>query len=253
MNPKLKNQPKERAAVKGRAHPNPGGATASGSAQAHNPDAGAENNASFKTAAACSPAASRAAPRPARRLRPGGSPHRKTPPQRTPERINPDRPNPPQPTPERLSTPSQSTDSRSGRGRSRDAGSAADANSGGSALILSNCTATPRGLALSRGMVILGPREMRPVPLSEQAEVRALFRCRTFQRFVDNGVFRLSELSDNDADVEVKTPPPPATLTRPVSLDGVLECSIGPGTGERAARPTLIGYQQDLPDPVRES
>lgn len=238
MNPKLKNQPKERAAVKGRAHPNPGGATASGSAQAHNPDAGAENNASFKTAAACSPAASRAAPRPARRLRPGGSPHRKT---------------PPQPTPERLSTPSQSTDSRSGRGRSRDAGSAADANSGGSALILSNCTATPRGLALSRGMVILGPREMRPVPLSEQAEVRALFRCRTFQRFVDNGVFRLSELSDNDADVEVKTPPPPATLTRPVSLDGVLECSIGPGTGERAARPTLIGYQQDLPDPVRES
>lgn len=114
------------------------------------------------------------------------------------------------------------------------------------ALMLTNCTDTPRGIALQKGIVILQPREMRKVPHDEQEELIALFKNETFQRFVDNGIFRLSKIGDDEQCVVVKTPAPPEDLSDSISINE-LELSIGTATGSRAGKPRVVEHQQGGP------
>lgn len=89
---------------------------------------------------------------------------------------------------------------------------------GGGACVLTNCTDSPRGLSLSRGLMVLGPREMRSLGADEYAEVRKLLRTEMLQRLVDSGIFRLSGLGDDEASIRVQTPAPPAILAEAVPV-----------------------------------
>jgi len=121
---------------------------------------------------------------------------------------------------------------------------------GGSVLVLTNCTDSPRGIAFKKGIVILQGREVRRVPDDEQAEVRAMFKSRTFQRFVDNGIFRLAELSDDEESVVVPTPAPPAGLDTTIQTS--TERPVSTSTGPRATAPTVVEHQAGGPLPVQE-
>lgn len=106
------------------------------------------------------------------------------------------------------------------------------------AMVLTNCTDAPRGITLKTGVVLLQPREIRTVPLAEQDEIRALFRCKTFQRFVDNGIFRLSGMNDDEESTKVPTPEAPAALKEGVNVDG-LQAPVNLSTP-----PKVVEYQQ---------
>lgn len=105
-------------------------------------------------------------------------------------------------------------------------------------MVLTNCTDAPRGITLKTGVVLLQPREIRTVPLAEQDEIRALFRCKTFQRFVDNGILRLSGMDEDEESTDVPTPEAPAALKEGVSVDG-LQAPVGVSTP-----PKVVEYQQ---------
>jgi len=115
-----------------------------------------------------------------------------------------------------------------------------------SVLILTNCTDSPRGILLKKGIVILQGREMRRVPLDEQDEIKAMFGSETFQRFVDNGVFRLTQMKDGEESVKVKTPAPPADLIQGVKTDS-LENTVSTATGPRAKEPVVVEHQSGGP------
>ena len=113
-------------------------------------------------------------------------------------------------------------------------------------MILTNCTDSPRGIALKQGIVMLKGREMREVPEAEQAEIRALFKNKTFQRFVDNGIFRLSEMGADEASVKVKTKPSPSSLEPAVKKDS-LQTTVGTKTGSKAKEPVVVEHQAGGP------
>lgn len=115
-------------------------------------------------------------------------------------------------------------------------------------MILTNCTDTARGISLQKGLRIIGPREMYQVPPEERDEVKALFKSKSFQRFVDNGIFRLSKIKDDEESVEVRTPTPPADLTAAVPVEG-LKNPAGTGTGTLARAPEVVGHQTGGPLP----
>lgn len=110
-------------------------------------------------------------------------------------------------------------------------------------MVLTNCTDAPRGITLKNGVVLLQPREMRVVPLEEQDEVRALFRSRTFQRFADNNIFRLTGLDDDEESTAVPTPEAPPALTEGVKVDG-LQTPVAVSTP-----PKVVEHQQGGPLP----
>lgn len=119
-------------------------------------------------------------------------------------------------------------------------------------MILTNCTDTRRGISLKQGIRYLEAREMWSVPLELQDEIRGLFRCRTFQRFVDNGVFRLSPLEDGEESTVVKTPAPPADLAPESAVSG-LENPAGTATGHLARAPEVVGHQTGGPVPETDT
>lgn len=105
-------------------------------------------------------------------------------------------------------------------------------------MVLTNCTDAPRGITLKTGVILLQAREMRAITLQEQDEIRALFRCKTFQRFVDNGIFRLSGMDDEEESTAVPTPEAPAALKEGVNVDG-LQAPVDVSTP-----PKVVEYQQ---------
>lgn len=109
-------------------------------------------------------------------------------------------------------------------------------------MILTNCTDAPRGLALQKGVKVLEPREMWMVPAGQRDEIKALFKSETFQRFVDNDIFRLSKMSTDEESVVVKTPEPPADLAPVVGVDS-LERPVSTETGSRASAPVVVEHQ----------
>ncbi len=109
-------------------------------------------------------------------------------------------------------------------------------------MILTNCTNTQRGITLKDGIKFLEPREMWIVPSDKEDEVRTMFNSRTFQRFVDNDIFRLSEIRDGEEGTEVKTPEPPADLTAAAGVEG-LQTPVGTATGNLASSPRVVEHQ----------
>ena len=109
-------------------------------------------------------------------------------------------------------------------------------------MILTNCTNTQRGITLKDGIKFLEPREMWTVPSDKEGEIRVMFNSRTFQRFVDNDIFRLSEIRDGEEETEVKTPEPPADLVAAASVDG-LQAQVGTATGSLASAPKVVEHQ----------
>ena len=118
-------------------------------------------------------------------------------------------------------------------------------------MILTNCTDTQRGIMLKKGIILLGPREMRTVPIEEQDEIKAMFACTTFQRFVDNGIFRLSKMRDDEQSVEVETPEPPANLTSAVGAEGLVT-PVSTETGPKSQEPVVVEHQTGGPLPSAE-
>ena len=113
-------------------------------------------------------------------------------------------------------------------------------------MILTNCTNTQRGITLKDGIKFLEPREIWTVPSAKEDEIRAMFKSRTFQRFVDNDIFRLSEIRDGEEGTEVKTPEPPADLKTAAPVDG-LQTPVGTATGKLASAPTVVEHQSGGP------
>lgn len=105
-------------------------------------------------------------------------------------------------------------------------------------MVLTNCTDAPRGITLKTGVILLQAREMRAITLQEQDEIRALFHCKTFQRFVDNGIFRLLGMDDEEESTAVPTPEAPAALKEGVNVDG-LQAPVDVSTP-----PKVVEYQQ---------
>lgn len=115
-------------------------------------------------------------------------------------------------------------------------------------MIFTNMTNTRRGITLSSGVKYLDPREMWEVPESQREEIRSLFKSRTFQRFVDTGVFRLGEIGDDDESKTVKTPDPPEDLKPELKIG--TEKPVGTETGKLSSGPVVVGHQAI--DPVSE-
>lgn len=84
--------------------------------------------------------------------------------------------------------------------------------------ILTNCTDSPRGIIFSTGMVMLAPREIRTLTDKETIELKVMCKNSTFQRFLDNGIFRLHGMLEKEASVTIKTPTPPADLQASVDV-----------------------------------
>jgi len=123
---------------------------------------------------------------------------------------------------------------------------------GRTVLVLTNCTDSPRGIMFKKGIVILQGREMRRIPVDEQDEIKAMFKNETFQRFVDNGIFRLAEMKDGEESAKVATPKPPADLNQTVKPDS-LEHSVGTSTGSRAKAPVVVEHQTGGPLPDQKT
>lgn len=136
------------------------------------------------------------------------------------------------------------------KGEDKTEGENAGSSNARSVLVLTNCTDSPRGIAFKKGIVILQGREMRRVPDDEQDEVRDMFKNRTFQRFVDNGIFRLSEMSDDEQSVVVKTPEPPAGLDPTIRKDS-MERPVGTSTGSKAKALNVVEHQTGGPLPEK--
>jgi hypothetical protein len=113
-------------------------------------------------------------------------------------------------------------------------------------MILTNCTNTQRGITLKDGIKFLDPREIWTVPVEKKNEIRAMFNSRTFQRFVDNDIFRLSEILDGEESTEVKTPEPPADLKTAAPVEG-LQTPVGTATGKLASEPKVVEHQNGGP------
>lgn len=113
-------------------------------------------------------------------------------------------------------------------------------------MLLTNCTNAQRGITLKDGVKFLAPREMWTVPAHSEDEIRALFKSRTFQRFVDNDIFRLSEILDGEEGTEVKTPEPPADLKNAAPVEG-LQAPVGTATGKLASEPKVVEHQNGGP------
>ena len=110
-----------------------------------------------------------------------------------------------------------------------------------SAKVLTNCTATPRAISLgAAGKLTLAPLEMRPLSDKEYSALKKLFASRTFQKFADNGIFRLSGMGADEQPVDVPVPQAPEDLTAPVAVDGVTTV-VSTGSGTRAVSPRSAG------------
>lgn len=116
-------------------------------------------------------------------------------------------------------------------------------------MVLTNCTDTARGISLTGGIKNLEGREMWTVPEMQKDEIRALFKSRTFQRFIDNDIFRLSEIGDDEQSAVVKTPEPPANLTESPIIESLGGKVVGTNSGSLAKSPEVVEYQQGGPLP----
>ena len=111
---------------------------------------------------------------------------------------------------------------------------------GGAAKVLTNCTATPRGIMLDGEHVVLRPLEVKALTDKQHDALKALFGSRTFRKFADTGIFRLSGMSSDEQPVNVPAPQAPAELTAPVAVDGVT-AAVGTESGTKATAPKAAG------------
>jgi len=95
------------------------------------------------------------------------------------------------------------------------------------AIVISNPSTTPRGIMLTKGVVLLMPGEVKKIPEAIEEEIRELFKNDVIMQIVDAGLLRFSELDKGEELQEQETPTPPGTLATTLQVgDTGLQVSV---------------------------
>jgi hypothetical protein len=89
-----------------------------------------------------------------------------------------------------------------------------------SGLIISNASTVARGFMLKKGMLVIQPGEVKPIPVEVEAEVQALMKTPAVQMLFDKGLLRTDGLTPGTQLKSLETPKPPANLSTVVPVPG---------------------------------
>lgn len=109
---------------------------------------------------------------------------------------------------------------------------------------LTNCTESPRGIMLSTGSFMLGPRETRSVPPALEEAMRRTLKLRIYQGLTDAGIFRVDEkMKVDEESAKQDTPAPPPELSNNVDVKGLLN-PVGAEMAAQLGNPVKVVDEQ---------